>query len=300
MRNARLIGIAGLAALAAAVAVAQTTVNPLPEQAPAETAPIDAAAAAPAMDAVAELATTHWGDPQAGAAKAGVCAACHGLDGNGTNPQMYPRIAGQGERYLATQLALFKSGQRVNEIMQPFAATLSAQDMRDLGAYFGGKLAGAGAANDSVIEDADSPNKGMKFYEPGQRIYRVGDASRDIPACFACHGPAGAGNSGAYYPHIGGQQDWYIARRLQEYRSGQTTVKNRAHFDIMATVAKHLSDEEIRSLASYIQGLHDVADQAPAAQVAKVKAAGPIAAPGTPMLKSTTATAPTAAETTAQ
>lgn len=293
MRNARLIGIAGLAVLAAAVAVAQTTVNPLPETAPAATTPIDAAAAP--VDAVAELATTHWGDPQSGAALAGACTACHGLDGNGTAPALYPRIAGQGERYIAMQLALFKSGQRVNALMQPFAEALSAQDMRDVGAYFNGQRSGAGAANDSVIADAASPYDGMKFYEPGQHLYRVGDASRGIPACFACHGPAGAGNPGAYYPHIGGQQDWYVARRLTEYRSGHTGEKNRLHFDMMAAVANKLTDQEILSLASYIQGLHEVSDQANAEQIATVKAAGPVEAPAVPTITPATASAPEAA-----
>ena len=39
------------------------------------------------------------------------CAACHGADGNPSDPQ-YPRIAGQNERYVAHQLALFASGER--------------------------------------------------------------------------------------------------------------------------------------------------------------------------------------------
>lgn len=272
MRTARILGIAAVTVVVAAVAVAQTTVNPLPEQAPAETTPIDAAAAPAALDPVAALATTHWGDPQAGAAKAGACAACHGLDGNGTDPALYPRVAGLGERYIATQLALFKSGERFNDLMSPYAEPLTAQDMRDLGAYFTSKQSGAGSADDREITDPASPYVGQKFYQPGQQIYRVGDASRDIPACMACHSPAGVGNPGAAYPHIGGQQDWYIARRLQEYRSGETTVKDRAHHDIMVTVAKNLTDEEILSLASYIQGLHDRGDQPSAAQVAEARA----------------------------
>ncbi|MDO5609213.1 MAG: c-type cytochrome [Pseudomonadota bacterium] len=272
MRTARILGIAAVTVVVAAVAVAQTTVNPLPEQAPAETTPIDAAAAPAALNPVAELATTHWGDPQAGATKAGACAACHGLDGNGTDPALYPRLAGLGERYIASQLALFKSGERVNDLMSPYAMPLSAQDMRDIGAYFTSKQSGAGSADDREITDPASRYVGQKFYEPGQQIYRVGDASRDIPACMACHSPAGVGNPGAAYPHIGGQQDWYIARRLQEYRSGETAIKDRAHHDIMVTVAKNLTDEEILSLASYIQGLHDRGDQPSAAQVAEAQA----------------------------
>jgi cytochrome c553 len=203
---------------------------------------------------VAELAKAKGGDPQAGATKAGACAACHGLDGNATDPSLYPRIAGQSERYIARQLALFKSGERANAIMQPFAMALSAQDMRDIGAYYATQKSGAGIADDTVV--AEGPNKGMKFYEIGQKLYRSGDASRGIPACMACHSPSGAGNPGPAYPHVGGQTAWYSARRLQEYRTGTTTEKDPALFNIMHAVAKPLTDEEIPALASYMQGLH--------------------------------------------
>jgi cytochrome c553 len=255
MRPARAFGLTAFAALAvAAAAFAQTTVTPLPDKAPVQAAPLDASA-------LADLAKAHWGDAKAGAVKAGACAACHGLDGNPTDPQ-YPRLAGMPERYVAQQLALFKSGQRntgMAAVMMPMAAPLSAQDMRDLGAYFAQQKAGAGIADDSAI--TTGPYAGMKFYEAGQKLFRSGDAARGIPACMACHGPSGAGNPGPAYPHIGGQQSAYVARRLEEYRAG-TTIETDAHdFEIMATVAKSLSDEEIQSLASYLQGLHASSDK---------------------------------------
>ena len=86
-------------------------------------------------------------------------------------------------------------------------------------------------------------------------------------ACAACHGPSGAGNPGPSYPSLHGQETAYVVRRLEEYRAGTSTYKNAAHFNLMASVAKPLSDEEIRSLGSYVQGLHAraAASQAPAA-----------------------------------
>jgi len=286
MRHVRAYGLAALATLAvAAAAYAQTTVTPLPENAPVEAAPLGASA-------VAELARTHWGDAKAGATKAGACAACHGLDGNPTDPQ-YPRLAGMPERYTAQQLALFKSGERntgMAAIMMPMAAPLSAQDMRDLGAYFAQQKAGAGIADDSLV--ATGPYKDMKFYEIGQQLFHGGDAERGIPACMACHGPSGAGNPGPAYPHIGGQQSAYVARRLQEYRAGTTAERDRHQFDIMATVAKSLSDEEIQSLGSYLQGLHARADEAgvPATGAAAAPAAAPVEA--TPAEAAPAATTP--------
>lgn len=273
MRHARAYTLAGFAALVAgAVAFAQTTVTPLPENPPVEALPLEA------VSAVADLARAKPGDPETGATKAGACAACHGLDGNGTDPKLYPRIAGQSERYVAHQLALFKSGERVNAIMQPYAAPLSPQDMRDLGAHFAAQEAGAGIADDGVIKEG--PYKDMKFYEVGQKLFRGGDAARGIPACMACHGPAGQGNPGPAYPHLAGQQSWYTERRLQEYRTGNTTERDRALFNVMAAVAKTLTDEEIGALASYLQGLHPRPDAATlAAMAAMPKPATPAATP---------------------
>ena len=76
------------------------------------------------------------GDIEAGKAKAVVCQACHGTDGNaGVDPQ-YPRLAGQYYDYLARAMQEYKSGHRKNAIMAGFVATLSDQDMLDLATYF--------------------------------------------------------------------------------------------------------------------------------------------------------------------
>jgi cytochrome c553 len=279
MRHIRAYGLSAFAILAvaiAAVAWAQT-VTPLPAQAPTAAAPLDASA-------VADLAKAHWGDPKAGAVKAGACAACHGLDGNPADPQ-YPRLAGMPERYVAQQLALFKGGQRntgMAAIMMPMAMPLSAQDMRDLGAYFSQQKAGAGIGDDSKI--ATGLYAGKKYYEVGQMLFRGGDPARGVPACMSCHGPTGAGNPGPPYPHLAGQQSAYAVRRLQEYRAGKTSETDTHQFNIMATVAKSLTDEEIQSLASYLQGLHPRADEAAVATSAPSAAYGPAAPTATPAM----------------
>ncbi|MBT2752424.1 cytochrome c4, partial [Lysobacter sp. ISL-50] len=270
MSQARVLSLVGLAAFAvAAVAFAQTTVTPIPDKEPVKTAPLTAGPKA------------SWGDVKAGATKAGTCAACHGLDGNPTDPQ-YPRLAGQSERYIAHQIALFKTGERntgMSAAMKPFADALSEQDARDLGAYFATQKSGAGVADDTVI--AAGPNKDKKFFEVGEQLFRSGDKARGIPACMACHGPGGTGNPGPAYPHIAGQQAVYSQRRLEEYRAGTTTQKDPHLFNIMATVAKQLSDEEIGSLSSYLQGLHERADDVAAADAPApaAKPAAPAAAP---------------------
>ena len=84
-----------------------------------------------AMPAVAVAA----GDAAAGKAKSAVCAACHGPDGNSTNP-LWPHLAGQHAPYLVKQLKDFKSGARKDPMMVPMAVPLSEQDMENLAAYY--------------------------------------------------------------------------------------------------------------------------------------------------------------------
>ncbi len=75
------------------------------------------------------------GDAAAGKAKAAVCGACHGPDGNSPNP-LWPNLAGQKPAYIVKQLKDFKSGARKDPVMAPMAVPLSAQDMENLAAFF--------------------------------------------------------------------------------------------------------------------------------------------------------------------
>ena len=77
------------------------------------------------------------GNAEAGKAKAAqVCAACHSADGTKPTTPEYPILAGQHDEYLVRALSDYKSGKRKNPIMQGFAATLSAQDIQDVAAWF--------------------------------------------------------------------------------------------------------------------------------------------------------------------
>lgn len=179
------------------------------------------------------------GDPAAGKNKAAVCAACHGPAGNSSNP-VWPKLAGQHATYLYRQLQLFASGQRQNPIMQAQVANLSDQDMRDLAVYFAAQTMSPGVAS-------------KKLVERGSQLYRVGDAEAGIPPCAGCHGPAGQGNAAAGYPKISGQHAKYIAAALKAYRAGERGDYPAG--EIMQAVAANMQDEDIRALASYIQGL---------------------------------------------
>jgi cytochrome c553 len=76
------------------------------------------------------------GDAERGREKSQVCQACHGVDGNGIGDPQYPLIAGQYADYLSQAMRAYQTGERQNVIMQGFMATLTAQDIDDLAAYF--------------------------------------------------------------------------------------------------------------------------------------------------------------------
>jgi cytochrome c553 len=205
-----------------------------------------------AVPAVAQ--DTVPGDPVAGQAKAVVCGACHGVDGNSADPQ-YPKLAGQHEEYIAQQLALFKGNQRANAIMLGFSIGLSPQDMRDIGAWYASQKATAGIASEEKI-----PGLEETFRQRGERLWRGGDATRGVPACMACHGPAGAGNPGSAYPALAGQHANYTKAKLQAFRGGEVWGQD-ANGAVMAAIARNLDDNDIEALASYIEGLYQAEPQ---------------------------------------
>jgi cytochrome c553 len=272
MTLVRTLGIAG--ALIAATAIAQQVAT-APEGGETAPAATEASAeAAPAGVAAAQAAPATWGDAEAGANKAAPCGACHGVDGNSADA-IYPRLAGQHELYIARHLDLFQRGERENPLMSPMAAGLSPQDMRDIGAYFARQSRLAGVADDTPI--ASGPNQGTAWYRLGEQIYRGGNPATGVPACLGCHGPTGAGIP-SLYPAVGGQHAAYTAAKLTDFRSGLTWGKEERQMGIMRAVSRNLSDEEIQALATYLQGLHDIADEAPAEAVAAAEAAGAEAA----------------------
>ena len=74
------------------------------------------------------------GDAQAGKAKAGACAGCHGANGEGVKPN--PALAGKPEGEIVQALMDYKSGKRANPIMKTFATQLSDQDMANVAAFY--------------------------------------------------------------------------------------------------------------------------------------------------------------------
>lgn len=182
------------------------------------------------------------GDADAGKEKAIVCGACHGPDGNSVVPN-WPRIAGQHAAYLQRQLDLIKAGDRQVPEMAGIVISLSEQDMADLAAYFSSQTTNAGLTDEALRA-------------AGEKLYRAGNAATDVPACMSCHGPVGEGNPLVPYPSLAGQHSVYSEKMLKGFRSGQTWGEDDSNSKIMTDVTKRMTDDEIKAVSSYIQGLH--------------------------------------------
>lgn len=184
------------------------------------------------------------GDPARGKTIAADCASCHGETGVSPSPN-YPSVAGQRAAYLYKQLADYKAEKRRNAIMTPFAATLTAQDMADVSAYYAAQpLPGvpAGESPRGVIRWWPLPET-----HPAARFARLGAPRRNIVPCAACHGQVGEG-ARIGVPALLGQTREYFVRTLREYRSGQ---RNNDVYAVMREAARNLTDSEIDALADF-------------------------------------------------
>ena len=182
------------------------------------------------------------GDAARGEELSITCAACHGVDGNSTLA-MWPKLAGQHQAYLVRQLGLIKGGGRFVAEMAGIVTTLSDQDMEDMSAYFSNQESRPAVADPAMISQ-------------GERIYRAGNPESGVPACMACHGPAGEGNPLAGYPALAGQHSVYLGKMLTGFKSGTTWGDEDEPSIVMAEVASPLSEAEITAVSGYIQGLY--------------------------------------------
>lgn len=189
------------------------------------------------------------GNAEAGQTKVAVCGACHGADGNSAMPN-FPKLAGQGERYLLKQLKDIKAGStpgapegvgrkvvEMTGMLDPY----NEQDLADIAAYFSSQKGTIGMADPALVAQ-------------GEQLFRGGKLEQGMPACTGCHAPNGVGNDLAGFPQLGGQHAAYTAKQLTDFREGNRT--NDGDTMIMRAIAAKLSNKDIAALSSYIQGLH--------------------------------------------
>ena len=163
-------------------------------------------------------------------AKVQVCTACHGADGNSTDPQ-YPILAHQTSRYIYLQLKDFKEGRRKDPQMSPIAATLERDDMLALADWF-----------------SKQKQKPTGFKADPAKV-TAGRKKADEVLCAMCHGGNFVGQNEV--PHEAGQHYAYVKKQLLDFKAKRRT--NDA--GNMTSVASTLSDEDIENLAQFIANL---------------------------------------------
>ena len=159
--------------------------------------------------------------------KAALCFACHGPNGNSTNPVL-PSLAAQPGQFISTQLIMFREGRRKDPQMSPVAATLSNADMNALGKYFSAQKPAAPARK---IDKAK--------LEEGRRLTEKFN-------CVACHGADLKGQQ--HIPRLVGQQPDYLRTQLRGFKAG-------TRFDMdgnMTSAAQPLTEKDIDTIVEYL------------------------------------------------
>ena len=157
-------------------------------------------------------------------AKLQVCNACHGANGVPINATT-PIIWGQQEYFLVKQLHDYKSGDRENQIMKPFASLLTQAELRPAAAYFASK---GWPARTTPAAAATSPG--------------------GLAVCQICHQQNFVGGLPA--PRLAGQSYEYLVEAMRSFADGDRT--NNAD---MVKIMQELSPAQREAIARYISSL---------------------------------------------
>ncbi|MSQ58775.1 MAG: c-type cytochrome [Betaproteobacteria bacterium] len=181
------------------------------------------------------------GDAAAGQPLFAVCAACHGMQGEGNVALNAPKLSGQGDWYLKRQLKYFKNGARgthdrdvYGKQMAPMAATLvDAAAIDNVVAYI------------QTLPDKPSPPTLNENAAMGQKIYAT---------CAACHGAQGRGVQSMNAPRLAGMSDWYLVTQLKNYKQRiRGAHPNDMYGTQMVSMATILADDQAtKDLVTYI------------------------------------------------
>ena len=157
-----------------------------------------------------------------------LCAACHGEDGNSTNPQI-PSIAGQPRLFIENQLILFREEVRTSDEMLPVVKGLKDPEIVKLAEHF-----------------AKLPARGMEDGAPDRRLMKIGTEKAKELRCGICHLSDFSGQN--QIPRLAGQREAYLEAEMRAYRDGKRTGGD----TIMAAALYGVSDADIRALAHYL------------------------------------------------
>jgi len=173
--------------------------------------------------------------PERGRAKVlEVCVACHGEQGVSAAPE-FPHLAGQSGAAIYKQLSDYRSGSRAHQAMTDIAKALDEATLADVAAYYAGQP--KRDPNPKTLADAPAAIV---------RLVELGDPSRNIPPCAACHRPGSGGPIET--PILAEQVQEYIVLQLKSYASG---ARHNDVYGRMRMIAARLTQAEVDGLAAY-------------------------------------------------
>jgi cytochrome c553 len=179
------------------------------------------------------------------------CVTCHGQSGQGTSNGYFPRIAGKPAGYLYNQLVAFRDGDRRYAPMNYLVAYLPDSYLREIADHFA-KQRPPFAAREAAGADP-------ALVARGQALVTVGDSSKVIPACIACHGKGLTGMEPGI-PGLVGLRPTYIAAQLTRWRVGD---RHATEPDCMKRIATRLSDADIAAVAAWLARQDPPGDASP-------------------------------------
>ena len=176
------------------------------------------------------------------------CARCHVVDDGDRELSVFPILAGQRPTYLFASLLAFARGKRHSGIMEPIAASLSAEDMREIALYYAKLPRSSSSRARKEVTPA---------IERGREIAMRGIPRQRVPACVACHGPSDLPRN-PIYPELAGQYSEYLALQLALFKNESRGGTPYAH--LMRAVASRLTSEQMRDVTLYYASLTPAVD----------------------------------------
>jgi cytochrome c553 len=179
------------------------------------------------------------------------CTPCHGVQGQGTHDDYFPRLAGKPAEYLYHQLTAFRSGRRHYSPMNYLLEYQSDAYLKAMAEYF--------ASQQAPFLPRQPVTISSTLLARGEALATQGDAKLGIPACASCHNPQFTGLQPGI-PALLGLQNNYISAQLGAFRYGTRTA---AAPDCMQFVAVRLSEDDVTGLAGWLSRLPVKANMVP-------------------------------------
>jgi cytochrome c553 len=170
------------------------------------------------------------------------CASCHEQNGAGQPDVGIPRLAGLTSSYTKAQLEYFATGARLDPAMSTYAAMLSPAQRQAVVDYL---------VSLPVPEQPDLLQASKATLDRGRTLFLDGDYRTGLLACSQCHGRTGLG-VGDFSPRLAGQSAAYVARKLEQWQSGDLRDPKGS---FMRAEASHLTQSDISALAAFVASL---------------------------------------------